>query len=52
MLRIWKDSCCSPVTWRNIIDVLEAPAIGLKKAADDIRSRLSEGGILYDKKLG
>ena len=49
MLRIWRDSSCSPFTWRNIINVLEAPAIDLKRAADDIRSRLSKGGNLYDK---
>ena len=49
MLRIWKNSCCSPCTWRNIIDVLEAEAIDLKRAAEDIRSRLSESGDLYKK---
>ena len=40
MLRRWKDSQCSPCTWRNIIDVLEAPAIDLNRAADKIRSKL------------
>ena len=48
MLQKWRDSH-SPFTWRNIINVLEAPAIDLKRAADDIRSRLSKGGNLYDK---
>ena len=49
MLRIWRDSSCSPFTWHNIINVLEAPAIDLKRAAEDICSRLSKGGNLYDK---
>ena len=49
MLQIWRDSSCSPFTWHNIINVLEAPAIDLNRAAEDIRSRLSKGGNLYDK---
>ena len=49
MLRTWRDSCCSPYTWHTIIDVLEARAINLKKAAEDIRSSLLEGGDLYEK---
>ena len=49
MLWIWRDSSCSPFTWHNIVNVLEAPAIDLKRAAEDIRSRLSKGGNLYDK---
>ena len=44
MLRKWRDSKCSPFTWQNIIDVLETPAIDLKRAADNIRSKLSVGG--------
>ena len=40
MLRTWRGSQCSPYTWRNIIDVLEAPAINLNRAADNIRSKL------------
>ena len=48
MLRIWRDSSCSPFTW-HIINVLEAPAIDLKRAAEGIHSRLSKGGNLYDK---
>ena len=48
MLRKWKNSSCSPRTWRNLIKVIEAPAVNLKRAAEDIRSRLSEGGDLYE----
>ena len=49
MLRIWRGSKRSPFTWRNISNVLEAPAIDLKRVADDICSRLSKDGNLYDK---
>ena len=49
MLHKWRDSSCSPFTWRNIINVLEAPDIDLKRAADDICSRLSKDSNLYDK---
>ena len=47
MLRTWRDSKCSSYTWRNIINVLEAPAINLRKAAEDICSVLLEGRPLY-----
>ena len=48
MLRKWRDSKCSTFTWQNIINVLETPAIDLKRAADNIRSKLSVGGELYE----
>ena len=48
MLRTWKDSCCSPYTWRNIINVLKARAVNLQRAAEDIHSSLLEGGDLYE----
>ena len=49
MLRKWRDSKCSPFTWYSIINVLKAPAIDLRCAADNICSKLSVGGELYDK---
>ena len=49
VLRKWKESCCSPYTWRNICNVLKAPAINLIKPAEDICKSLSEGGDLYEK---
>ena len=52
MVQKWKDTCCSPYTWRNLIEAVSEPGLGMKNKPDEIRSMLSEDKIYkkYSKK--
>ena len=44
----WRDTISSPVTWKNIIELLEQPIVGQVAAAKDVRQYLSKPEV-YSK---
>ena len=49
VIRIWKDTRPSPVTWETVIDAIASPIVNDKKTADEIRRYHSTGN--YNKLL-
>ena len=43
VIRIWKDTQPSPITWETVIDAIEGPIVNDKKTADEIRQYHSTG---------
>ena len=43
VIRIWKDTQPSPVTWETFIDAIEGPIVNDKKTANEIRQYHSTG---------
>ena len=42
ILQIWMDTWCSPVTWENIIEVVEGPIVDKKNEAKAMRDFLGK----------
>ena len=42
VLQKWKDTWCSPVTWENIIKVVEGPIVDKKNEAQAMRDFLAK----------
>ena len=43
VIRIWKDTRPSPVTWETVIDAIKGPIVNDKKTADEIHQYHSTG---------